>query len=256
MGIKQVENTIEIKQVGIKEIFPYAKNPRKNDTAVDAVAKSIEEFGFRQPIVVDKDMVIICGHTRWKAAKKLKLKTIPIHIAAELTDEQARAYRLADNKTNELAEWDINLLNDELVGLEDFEMGGFGFEGLGLGGDGSAVEEDKYTKKVDVPQYEITGEKPEIKDLFDRKKTDDLIKEIEQSGVSEEDKVFLINAAYRHICFDYHNIAEYYAHANKELQELMERSALVIIDFNNAIRDGYVKFSQLVDELIEEEAKE
>lgn len=130
MIIKQVDNTIEVKQVGIKEIFPYAKNPRKNDTAVDALAKSIEEFGFCQPISVDKDMIIITGHTRWKAAKKLKLKTVPVQVIDWLTDNQVKAYRLVDNKVGELAEWDIALLNDELVGLEDFEMGGFGFEDI------------------------------------------------------------------------------------------------------------------------------
>src|SRR5688572_27498754 len=92
------------------EIKPYPGNPRTNDSAVDAVASSLQEFGFRQPIVVDKDGVIVVGHTRWKAAQKLGLKQVPVHVAKELTEAQARAYRIADNKSAELAEWDKELL--------------------------------------------------------------------------------------------------------------------------------------------------
>jgi ParB-like chromosome segregation protein Spo0J len=86
---------------------------------VEAVAKSIKEFGFRQPIVVDKDGVIVVGHTRYKAALLLKLKTVPVHVAADLTPQQARAYRIADNRTNETAEWDIDLLPIELGELRE-----------------------------------------------------------------------------------------------------------------------------------------
>jgi len=103
-------------QAGIK---PYGKNPRINDAAVDAVAESIRRFGFRQPIVVDADGVIVCGHTRWKAAQKLGLAEVPVHVATDLTPEQIRAYRIADNKTNELAEWNLELLPIELAELKD-----------------------------------------------------------------------------------------------------------------------------------------
>jgi ParB-like chromosome segregation protein Spo0J len=100
-------------------IKPYEGNPRLNDAAVDAVAESIRQFGVRQPIVVDEDGVIVVGHTRWKAAKKLGLQTVPVHVAADLTPEQRRAYRLADNKTAERAEWDVELLPIELGELRD-----------------------------------------------------------------------------------------------------------------------------------------
>jgi hypothetical protein len=112
-------------------IKPYEKNPRKNDKAVDAVASSIKEFGFRQPIVVDKKGIIIVGHTRWKAAKKLGLNKVPVHVA-DLTPEQARAYRLADNKTNTLATWDMELLPIELSALKDmkFDMSVLGFDDI------------------------------------------------------------------------------------------------------------------------------
>ena len=110
---------MKIAQWDIEKVKPYDKNPRRNDKAVEAVAKSIHEFGFRQPIVVDKDGVIVVGHTRYKAAMKLGLKTVPVHVAADLTPQQARAYRIADNRTNEAAVWDVDLLPIELGELRD-----------------------------------------------------------------------------------------------------------------------------------------
>ena len=94
----------------IEKLTPYENNPRQNDSAVTAVAESIKEFGFKQPIVVDKDGVVIAGHTRLKAAKQLELKTIPVLLADDLTPDQVKAYRLADNKTGELAFWDMEKL--------------------------------------------------------------------------------------------------------------------------------------------------
>jgi DNA modification methylase len=114
----------------IEDVKPYEKNPRINDDAVDAVAGSLREFGFRQPIVVDAEGVIVVGHTRWKAAKKLGLEKVPVHIATDLTPEQIKAYRIADNKTNELAEWDYDLLPIELGELQacNYDLGLLGFD--------------------------------------------------------------------------------------------------------------------------------
>lgn len=106
----------------VAEITPYGRNPRRNDDAVDAVAESITRFGFRQPIVVDADGVIVCGHTRWKAAQKLGLEQVPVHVASDLTPEQVRAYRIADNKTGELAEFDVEKLAAELEALVEQEI--------------------------------------------------------------------------------------------------------------------------------------
>ncbi len=111
----------------IDDIRPYDRNPRINDQAVDAVAASMAQFGFRQPIVVDADGVIIVGHTRWKAARKLGLSRVPVHIATDLSPEQIRAYRIADNKTGELAEWDMEILPIELSELRE---GGFDMDVL------------------------------------------------------------------------------------------------------------------------------
>src|SRR5262245_22629651 len=109
----------------IERVKPYDRNPRLNDEAVDAVASSIQEFGFRQPIVVDAAGVIVVGHTRWRAAKKLGLAQVPVHVATDLTPEQIKAYRLADNKTNELAEWNFDLLPLELADLQaaNYDLG-------------------------------------------------------------------------------------------------------------------------------------
>lgn len=118
----------EIVLIDVENIIPYEKNARKNDAAVKYVAESIKQFGFRQPIIVDKNNVIICGHTRLKAAKKLGLEKAPCIIAEDLTDEQVKAYRLADNKVAEKAEWDYSLLNAEIEELIDFDWEALGFE--------------------------------------------------------------------------------------------------------------------------------
>lgn len=118
---------MEIIIKGIDEIRPYENNPRVNDGAVGAVAESIRELGFQQPIVVDRDGVIIAGHTRYKAAQKLGMTEVPVVVADNLTDEQVRAYRLADNKTGELAEWDFSALEEELAGIGELDMSLFGF---------------------------------------------------------------------------------------------------------------------------------
>ena len=123
-----MEEIMQIIEKNIKELIPYDKNPRKNDQSVDKVANSIKEFGFKVPIVVDKNNIIVCGHTRYKAAKKLKLAVVPCVVADDLTDEQIKAYRLADNKVGEDSEWDIDLLGEELDGIFDIDMSDFGFD--------------------------------------------------------------------------------------------------------------------------------
>ena len=119
---------MKIINLKIDVLKPYDKNPRKNKEAVKYVAESIKEFGFKQPIVIDKNNVIVCGHTRLLAAKQLGLKEVPCILADDLTEEQINAYRLVDNKTNEFAEWDNELLKEELFKLPSLNMKLFGFE--------------------------------------------------------------------------------------------------------------------------------
>lgn len=112
---------MKVQEMNIDEVKPYENNPRVNDKSVDDVAKSIKEFGWQQPIVVDKDNVIIVGHTRWKAAKKLGMKKVPVVVASNLTPEQVKAYRLADNKVSEESIWDNKKLLDELDELNKID---------------------------------------------------------------------------------------------------------------------------------------
>ena len=130
---------MQIIEKNIAELREYENNPRNNDEAVEAVAESIKQFGFKVPIVIDNKNVIVCGHTRLKAAERLGLSFIPCIVADDLTDEQIKAFRLADNKTGELAEWDFEALEKELAELTafDVDMSAFGF-------DESVFEENEY----------------------------------------------------------------------------------------------------------------
>lgn len=137
---------MQIEDRALKDIKPYEKNPRKNAAAVGPVAESIREFGFKVPIVIDKDGIIVAGHTRYKAAKKLGLKSAPCVIADDLTEEQVKAFRLADNKVAEQAEWDTELLGSELSDIFSLDMSAFGF-----------VSEDMTEDKADEPEDEEEG---------------------------------------------------------------------------------------------------
>ena len=120
--------TMEIVDYPVEKITPYGNNPRDNDDAVPAVRASIEAFGWQQPIVVDEDGVIVVGHTRYKAALEMGLETVPVKVAHGLTEEQCRAYRLADNRTHDLSGWLDAMLAEELAQIEGMDMGQFGFE--------------------------------------------------------------------------------------------------------------------------------
>lgn len=129
---------MDIIEVNLSDLKPYEHNPRNNDNAVAAVAKSIEHFGFKVPIIIDKDNIIVAGHTRMKAALLLGLEKVPCIVADDLTEEQIKAFRLADNKVAELASWDFSELEKELDELKDmeldFDMSEFGFEPSEIGG--------------------------------------------------------------------------------------------------------------------------
>ena len=111
----------------LNELKPYDKNPRNNEEAVKYVANSIKEFGFKVPIIIDKDNVIVAGHTRYKASKKLELQEVPCIVADDLTEEQIKAFRIADNKVSEIAEWDNDILAIEMEDISEFDMSDFGF---------------------------------------------------------------------------------------------------------------------------------
>lgn len=147
---------MKVQNVSIDKIKPYENNPRDNEAGVDAVANSIKEFGWQQPIVVDKDNVIIVGHTRYKAAKKLGMKEVPVVVADKLTPQQVKAYRLADNKTGELTDWDSDLLNGELDDILDIDMSDFGFDiDLADDDDDKAKEDDFDEEPPEKPKSKL-----------------------------------------------------------------------------------------------------
>ena len=144
---------LRIKYVPIGDVHPYEDNPRRNDGAVEALANSLREFGWKQPIVVDADGTIVVGHTRYKAALALEMTDVPVVVASDLTPEQCAAYRLADNRVGELAEWDMDLLAQELDGLTDLDMSAFGFES---GSFDFLAGDDRPTNADDPKAYEVT----------------------------------------------------------------------------------------------------
>lgn len=234
----------------VERLVPYENNPRINDPAVEDVMESIRQTGNLDPIEVDEDGVILSGHTRLKALLKLGYRETGVMVYEGLTEAQKRKYRLLANKTGEKSSWDIEKLDQELEGL-DFDGYDFGFdlEDTPLPGD------DAYTMKVKIPQYEPIGERPNFADMLDSAKADALIAEIEGAeGITSEEKQFLIQAARRHNVFNYRHIAEYYANANPEMQRLMERSALVIIDVDDAIANGYARLSDEIADMLEDES--
>lgn len=141
---------MEIIKLNINEVIPYPDNPRKNDNAVDAVAESIKQCGYCSPIVIDEDNVILAGHTRLKALKKLKWKEVECVRKTGLTEEQKKKYRILDNKTNELAEWDFDLLEEEIDGLD--------FDGFDFGFDFNSGEDDAEIIEDDVPEVDEENE--------------------------------------------------------------------------------------------------
>lgn len=252
--------------VDICKLKPYERNNKKHNKAqIDRLAMHIEGCGWDVPIVVDEKMIILKGHGRLEAAKQLGMQQVPVIVRTGLSEAEKRAVRIADNKLAELAEWDKEALAFE---LEDLELAGWDLEEFGFSkdelddllgesdDDGESAGDDKkdspYTNKIEAPIYKPTGPKPEIIELFDTKKCSELIKQIEESNLPSDEKIFLTYASYRHVVFDYQNIAEYYAHSNSDAQELMEKSALVIIDFKKAIENGFVTMTKDLAEVFDD----
>jgi ParB-like chromosome segregation protein Spo0J len=250
---------LAIEYESVEALIPYAANSRTHsDAQVAQIAASIKEFGWTNPILIDGDNTIIAGHGRLLAARKLGMKQVPAIRIGHLSKAQQRALVIADNQLAMNAGWDMDMLKAEIEGLklEDFDVDLLGFSDDELKDIFSKLEDeiasldsDKYTTKIAVPIYEVKGEKPALSDIFDRKKTLELAAEIEQSDMPSDIKAFLLAAAERHTKFNYENIAEFYAHADEPLRKLMRDSALVIIDYDEAIEGGYIKLTKELMEL-------
>lgn len=254
--------TLNIEQREVADLIPYAANSRTHsDTQIAQIAASIKEFGWTNPILIDADDTIIAGHGRLLAARKLGMEEVPVIVLDHLTKAQQKALVIADNQLALNAGWDMDMLKAEIEGLS---LDGFDLELLGFSSDelndilneieDTSLDSDKYTTKITVPIYEITGKKPDLKDLFDTEKAKSLIETIETAeDIPDDIKGFLKAAAYRHVKFNYENIAEFYAHADEPLRQLMRDSALVIIDYDAAIENGYVKLTKELMELSDDD---
>ena len=248
---------MEIVYKKINELKPYENNSRTHDESqIKQICESIKEYGWTNPVLIDEKGMIIAGHGRVEGGKKLDIKEVPCIVLSGLTEAQKKAYVIADNKMALNAGWNEELLKTELENLKeldfDLELTGFSKKELDKLFD-KINENNPYTAKTEIPQYEIKGEMPEIYELIEEEKVNQLIEDIRKSNVGEKEKEFLIKSAYRHYGFNYSKIAEYYCHQNKEMQELMEKSALVIIDINNAIAEGYAELKEEMEEMIEDD---
>lgn len=285
---------MKIKTIKIENIKPYENNPRQNDEAAERLKESIEKFGFRVPLLIDKDLVIVAGHTRYKAAKLLGMKELPCIEIEGLSEDEIKAFRIADNKYAEMSNWDFTKLAEEVKALDNIsfptEFLGFSENELGNilsglefepscmdynasdskpkdlvnqdnNGDGQEFEDDEnalnynYEPKHNQPQYVPTGKDVSLNDCLDTSKNDELTARImAEKDIGEDERNFLLAAAKRHLKFTYSNIAEYYASkASPAMQRLMEDSALVIIDYNDAIAKGYVKLNKELNKLVQTE---
>jgi len=250
---------LQITYLKTNDLLPYAGNSRTHsDEQVNQIAASIKEFGFAAPICVAEG-TILAGHGRVMAARKLGLQEVPTVDLSHLTPAQRRQYVVADNKLALNAGWDEEMLAAEIALMKeegsDLDVLGFTAEELAeiqSETEGNGLSDD-YTHKVDAPVYTPKGEKPPVVELFNSERADDLLSKIEASKAPDEVKRFLKTAAARHIVFDYGKIAEFYCHADKETQALMEDSALVIIDFKKAMQLGYVKLKAEIADALESE---
>lgn len=246
---------MKIEYIPTEELQEYENNTRlHSDYDIDKIIKSIKKYGFNDPIGIWKDNVIIEGHGRLLAAQQLGIEKVPCIRLDHLTDKQRREYAIMHNRTAEYSEWDFESLKIEVA---DLDFGDFDLEEMVIddfGNDfGDQGDKSLYTNKKDTVQYEITGEKPNIIDLYDKTKYSELMNYIELLDIEEQTKEFLRIAATRFIVFNFKNIAEFYAHSDAEIQNIMEKLALVIIDYEDAIKQGFVKIKEEIEASCENE---
>lgn len=207
--------------------------------------RRIHGFLRTRPLLVEEDGTIKCGNKRFRALVRNGVKVVPADYVRRLSDytpEEVREFILQDNLQR--GDWDVYKLLAQYSADELKALGGGFDELIAEFAANGAESEFEYSSKIEAPQYNITGDNPELEELYDTEKADALAKEIDEADVPKKVKAFLKVAAMRHVVFNFRNIAEYYAHADAKVQRLMEKSALVIIDFEDAIRNGFVAVSE------------
>ena len=251
-------NELKIEYLNPADLTPYENNTRKHaPDDIDQIKESIKQNGFNDPIGIwGENNIIVEGHGRQIAALEMGLDKVPVIRLDHMTDDQRRDYAIRYNRTAELSSWDFAALQEEIAQLEieghDLSGLNFSFDFDTFEGSGGSGESDGfYTSAINLPQYEPEGDCPDLEECCDLTKYNELRQKIESTKLKPEIKEFLLNAATRHIAFNYKTIANFYAHQSKEIQELMEDSALVIIDINDAIRNGYAELTSRLDEIEE-----
>lgn len=260
----------EIKKGSIEDLKFDGKNFNKHtEFGMAAIEKSLRRNGAGRSILVDKDNNIIAGNGVTEAAINAGISKIKIvevegdelvvakRVDLSLDSKQGREMALADNATASAdLDWDFEAIN-EMVEMYDINTSDYG---LVIDDDENEKSENPYTMKVEAPVYEAKGDKPNVCELYDDSKTAELKMEIKREKLPKDVEKFLLLAAERHTVFDFAKIAEYYCHAPKQIQKLFEDSALVIIDYNKAIADGYVRLKgeireQMINDVGEENLK-
>jgi hypothetical protein len=248
----------------IKDLKHDHKNARRRtDRSSTLIAESLKRFGAARSIVIDEDNRILAGNGTIEGAKAAGIKNIRIietdgtEIIAvrrsDLSEDEKVGLALADNRTSDLSEWDGAMLHQ--ISEEHDISTWFNKQELDeLFGAEEAIDEDSpYTNKTTAPIYEPSGTQHKPEHLYDIAKTNKLIAEIQISDIPDNIKTFLISAAHRHTAFNYSKIADYYATAPKEIQSFFEDSALVIIDFEQAIQNGFVRLDEHVEQAFKQD---
>ncbi len=245
--------------VDINTLKPHPKNRNKHPKdQIVRLARILAYQGWRHPVKVStRSGFVTAGHGRIEAAKVNKWTQIPVDLQDYESDEQEYADVQADNAIASWAELELESINLDLAELgPNFDLDMLGIEDFVLDPSerGSTDEDNIYTRKIESPIYEPQGPCPPISALVDLNKTAELLAELEPLDLDTETKDFLRAAAQRHVVFNYEQIAEFYSHASQEVKQLMEKSALVIIDFDQAIENGFVVLTkELADEYSKKE---
>lgn len=241
---------LKIEYVPISELKKYDKNAKiHTEEQVEQIKESIKEFGMCDPIAVWKNNEIVEGHGRLLALQELGADKAPIIRLEHLTDEQRKAYGLVHNKLTMNTDFDLDMLTDELSDIGDIDMEQFGFELTDFDvPELDQDEDDTYTDVINIPHYKPSDENVGLEACYDTAKYERLCDEIDKADITDSERRFLKMAAARHVVFSYKTIADYYASATPIVQKLMEASALVIIDYDDAIKNGYTAIRQFIDE--------
>lgn len=245
--------SLQVQRVPIDSVSPDPANVRLHpERNLQAITASLRRFGQQKPIVVDKHGVVRAGNGTLAAAKALGWTEIDV-VVTNLEGVDATAFAIADNRTAELAEWDVETLERVLLEFDEETQRDLAFTAddlaamkLDVGGDGSGSEPDGqlYTPKIMSPIYTPkSASAPPFKEMVDRSKTDRLLAQIDSASLPEDVAAFLRFAAERHTVFHFANIAEFYSHADEATQRLMENSGLVIVDWDKAVESGFVKMT-------------